>query len=81
MFINQGIILLRAIEYDDLPFLQEMMNDPAIEIMTGGSCFPVSLDRQRRWFESYNQQEELRCMIQIKAGPRIGSIKGTNIDG
>ena len=41
MLIDNGVVLLRAIEYDDLPFLQEMMNDPGIEIMTGGSCFPV----------------------------------------
>ena len=80
MLIDNGVVLLRAIEYDDLPFLQEMMNDPGIEIMTGGSCFPVSLDRQKRWFESYNQQEELRCMIQIKNGAAIGCIMLTNID-
>lgn len=80
MNIDNGVVLLRAIEYSDLPFLQEMINDPGIEKVTGGSCFPVSLDRQKRWFESYNQQSELRCMIQIKEGPVIGSITLTNID-
>lgn len=80
MNIDNGIILLRAIEYSDLTFLQEMLNDPGIEKMTGGSCFPVSLDRQKRWFESYDQQSELRCMIQIKEGPVIGCIMLTNID-
>lgn len=80
MIIDNGTIILRAIEERDLPFLQEMMNDPAIEKMTGGGCFPVSLDRQKRWFDSYNQQEELRCMIQIKNADTIGCIMLTNID-
>ena len=72
MVIDNGTVILRAIEETDLPFLQEMMNDPGIEKMTGGSCFPVSYDRQKRWFESYDQQAELRLMIQIKGGSTIG---------
>ncbi|MBE7728118.1 MAG: GNAT family N-acetyltransferase [Enterocloster aldenensis] len=80
MVIDNGTVILRAIEETDLPFLQEMMNDPGIEKMTGGSCFPVSYDRQKHWFESYNQQAELRLMIQIKGGFTIGCIMLTNID-
>lgn len=80
MIIDNGVVVLRAIEESDLPFLQEMMNDPGIEKLTGGSCFPVSFDRQKRWFESYDQQAELRCMIQIKGGATIGCIMLTNID-
>lgn len=80
MIIENGTVVLRAIEESDLIFLQEMMNDPGIEMMTGGSCFPVSLDRQKRWFDSYDQQKELRLMIQIKEGDTIGCIMLTNID-
>ena len=80
MLIDCYSVVLRAIEMKDMEFLQEMMNDPQIEKMTGGSCFPVSYDRQVKWFESYNQQKELRCMIEQKEGKTIGVITLTNID-
>lgn len=73
-------VILRAIEHEDIELLYDMINDPSIEKMTGGKPFPVSRDRQIRWFESYDQQNELRCMIQIKNGATIGMIMLTDID-
>ena len=80
MYIDCKSVILRAIEAEDMSYLQDMMNDPAIEKMTGGGSFPVSLDRQRKWFDRYPQQEELRLMIQQKKGKTIGIIMLTNID-
>lgn len=80
MIIDCGGIVLRAIEESDLPYLQEMINDPYIEGLTGGGAFPVSLDRQKRWFEGYDQQKELRVIIQVKDGVPIGMIMLTDID-
>lgn len=80
MIIDANSVILRAIEEKDLPLLQDMINDPNIEQMTGGYCFPVSFDRQKRWFENYDQQKELRCMIEIKGGATIGMIMLTDID-
>ena len=80
MIIDANSVILRAIEENDLPLLQAMINDPAIERLTGGYCFPVSADRQRRWFDNYDQQKDLRCMIQIKNGVTIGMIMLTDID-
>lgn len=73
-------MILRAIEESDLPFLQRMINDPDIEHMTVGGCFPVSSDRQKRWFESYDQQKEFRCMIDVKNGATIGMVIVNKID-
>lgn len=47
-----------------------MINDPDIEHMTLGSCFPVSLDLQK----------ELRCMIEVKNEVTIGMVIVNNID-
>ena len=80
MIINAHTVVLRAIEESDLPLLYSMINDPEIERMTGGSCFPVSKDRQARWFTNYDQQKDLRCMIEIKGGVTIGTIMLTDID-
>lgn len=80
MIINANSVILRAIEEKDMNFLQEMINDPEIEQMTGGYSFPVSADRQKRWFDNYDQQKDLRCMIEIKNGKTIGMIMLTDID-
>lgn len=80
MIIDAHSVVLRAIEEKDLPFLQDMINDPDIEHMTLGGCFPVSRDRQRRWFESYDQQKEFRCMIDVKNGATIGMVIVNEID-
>lgn len=80
MIIDAHNVILRAIEESDLPFLQRMINDPQIERMTVGGCFPVSADRQKRWFEQYDQQKELRVMIQIKNGATIGMLTLSQID-
>lgn len=80
MRIYSGNVILRAVEREDMDLLWDMINDPSIEKMTGGSPFPVSRDRQLRWFENYDQQKDLRCMIQIKDGATIGMIMLTDID-
>ena len=80
MKIDANTVVLRAIEAYDLDLLCDIINDPSIEMMTGGYCFPVSKDRQKRWFENYDQQKDLRCMIEIKNGATIGMIMLTDID-
>ena len=80
MYIECQNVLLRAIEKKDMPLLHAMINSPEIERMTVGDCFPVSMDRQEKWFNEYNQQKELRCMIEIKGGVTIGMIMLTEID-
>lgn len=80
MVIKNGCVTLRAIELKDMELLHDMINDPSIEKMTGATTFPVSYDRQLRWFENYDQQKELRCMIQINDGATIGMIMLTDID-
>lgn len=80
MIIDANSVILRAIEEKDLPYLQDMINDPDIERMTVGGCFPVSADRQKRWFDGYDQQKELRCMIEVKGGATVGMVILNEID-
>lgn len=39
MIIDANSVILRAIEEKDLPYLQDMINDPDIERMTVGGVF------------------------------------------
>lgn len=74
-------IQLRAIEESDLEMLRGMINDPVIEIMTGGFSFPVSEYQQRKWFEKIVQNEkEVRTVIDTHEYGPIGMVALTDID-
>ena len=80
MNIIYGCATLRAIERRDMPLLLSLINDPAIEYMAGGESFPVSEESQLKWFDHYDGQKELRCMIELNNGKTIGTIGLSNID-
>lgn len=78
--IGKGI-LIRAIEEDDLPFLQELMNDPTVEAGTLETHFPASMKGQRQWFSSFDEQKELRCIIENSSDSvPIGYLSITDIN-
>lgn len=81
MIIKYLDVLLRAIEETDLELIREMINDPEIEKMTGGTSFPISMYQQKKWFESINNRSnELRLMIETKDKGTIGLVALTDID-
>ncbi len=81
MIILKEDFVLRAIEEEDLDLLRDMINDPDIENMTGGSSFPVSRVKQKLWFDSIQKNEnELRLIIDTKEHGSIGLVMLTNID-
>lgn len=74
-------IILRAVEEKDMDMLLEMMNDPAIEKMTGGYSFPISYSQQMKWFQnSSNTKDEIRTVIYTDKYGAIGSAILTDID-
>ena len=74
-------IVLRAVEEEDLELLKDMINDPEIEKMVGGTSFPISSYDQRNWFEELSiRDNELRLIIDTKEHGAIGTITMTNID-
>ena len=74
-------IILRAIEFDDLEFLREMMNDPEIEEKVVGWSFPVSKAMQQKWFEGQGAgKENIRFIIESKEKQRLGLATLHSID-
>lgn len=51
MNIHGEKVILRAIEYNDLPSLLMWSNDPEVQSMLGGWHFPVSRSIQERWWQ------------------------------
>lgn len=75
-------IVLRAIEPDDNSMLLELINDPETEAMVGGSSWPLSFDRQMKWFSMLeNSQSILRCIVATREDNKpIGTIILNEID-
>lgn len=82
MIIYGNKIALRAIELQDAKVLLEMINDPNIEMMVGGSSFPVSYDMQCKWIEEQYNGTDFRAIITKKDDLDIalGTIILTDID-
>lgn len=81
MIIKYGKVKLRAVEFEDLDMLREMMNDPDIESNIGGFSYPISKTQQEQWFENLkNNKNELRLIIDVANNGAIGTIILTDID-
>ena len=81
MIINYGKVTLRAVEFEDLDMLREMMNDPEIERFMGGYSYPVSKTQQEYWFENLkNTKNELRLIVETKEYGSIGTVILSNIN-
>jgi len=74
-------VKLRAIEYDDLEFLREMINDPWIESMVYGWSFPVSKKQQIDWYESLSKNSySMHLIIETKEEGPVGVAGLRDID-
>ncbi|MCR4900464.1 MAG: GNAT family N-acetyltransferase [Treponema sp.] len=82
MIIKYDDIILRAIEFEDLDLLREMINDPYIENMTGGGGLPVSKYQHEEWYKKIilNNDNQVRLIIDTEAFGAIGLVMLTDID-
>jgi RimJ/RimL family protein N-acetyltransferase len=74
-------VTLRAIEPEDLPWLQQWSNDPEIQYMLGGWHFPSSSLVMEKWLNNL-QSDHLnqRFAIVSKQGELIGTTNLVNIN-
>jgi RimJ/RimL family protein N-acetyltransferase len=70
---------LRAIEEEDAPMLQEMINDPEMESMVVGYSYPVSLSDQKKWIASLSSDNVIRYAIEAD-NKFVGVASLTNLD-
>ena len=81
MNIKGKKVLLRAIEPEDLTFLTDLQNSGDIEEMCGSWDFPLSLERETRWYQNIKVNSDMRLIIEcIGSGQTIGTIYLNNID-
>lgn len=63
MILFDDVITLRAIEEEDAPVLQSMINDPEIENAVVGFSYPVSLAQQKKWIAGLSDDKNIRYAI------------------
>jgi RimJ/RimL family protein N-acetyltransferase len=74
-------VVLRAIEKEDLPLLQQWANDPEIQSQLGGWHFPTNMNDQEKWFNSLSCNSlHQRFAIETKELGLIGTANIVNID-
>ncbi|HWI47486.1 MAG TPA: GNAT family protein [Rummeliibacillus sp.] len=76
-------VCLRAFEYGDLEFLNELRNDDILFELTCGNKYYISSERDKKWiedkiFNNYNQLYLIICSND--SGRPIGYTCATNID-
>ena len=81
MNIKGKHIVLRAIEREDLPLLNQWANDPEIQRMLGGWHFPSGLQDQEVWFSSLSCNSlNQRFAIEVRDLGLIGTANLVSID-
>lgn len=82
MFVQGRLVVLRALEIEDMEALRETVNDSELENLLGGWSFPISKSAQLEWFNNCaNDKNNVRYAIETKDDHKfIGMISLTNID-
>ncbi|MBA2860460.1 GNAT family N-acetyltransferase [Methanococcus maripaludis] len=76
-------LFLRALEYDDLEFINKLRNDDTLFEFTCGNKYFISSQRDKKWIEDkiFNNNSQLYLMIcTVNSYDPIGYICSTNID-
>lgn len=78
-----GKVYLRAFEYQDMKFINELRNDGDIFKFTCGNKYFISTERDKQWIEDkiFNNYNQLYLMIsEVDGDNQIGYICATDID-
>jgi RimJ/RimL family protein N-acetyltransferase len=72
LFTAGETVELRPIEEEDVPFLQELVNDP--QVREGlGTYEPINEAAEQEWFESISEDDDVHLLICTDDDP-VGSI-------
>jgi len=82
MAINGKIIYLRPMEFDDMIYYQDMINDDFIASKVVGWSFPVSMEEQINWFHkaSIDSNNKRFTIVLKESNEVVGMLTLTSID-
>lgn len=75
-------VFLRALEPDDMEVLRTMTNDPEMESKIGGWSYPISKDKQMKWYDGIKDNSDgIRlAIVDIETNEFLGMLNLVNID-
>lgn len=76
-------VFLRAFEYSDLAFINELRNDDTLYELTCGNKYHISSERDKKWIEDkiFNNYHQLYLVVCSNEDKKpIGYISASNID-
>ncbi|MFB6219548.1 MAG: GNAT family N-acetyltransferase [Halobacteriaceae archaeon] len=73
VYLAGEAVTLRTIEDEDLPFLRDTINDPAVRYYLGDRG-PVNLEQEREWFEGEAADGENLNLLVAVDGERAGTV-------
>lgn len=79
VFVEGDRVTLRPIEADDLGFVTEGVNHPAVRPFVGQSI-PTSLARERRYLEELNERTDAVSVMAVVGDDRVGVVEFDPID-
>jgi RimJ/RimL family protein N-acetyltransferase len=81
MILKGKIVTLRPIEFEDLEFIRNLINDPEMEKTIVGWAWPVSKKDEEQWFSAFkNSESALRYIIETEADGVVGLTGLVKID-
>jgi RimJ/RimL family protein N-acetyltransferase len=81
MVLKGKKVTLRAIEFSDLEFIREMINDPWVESHIVGWSYPLSKRDQEEWFATFrNGDNAIRFIVETETDGAVGLTGLKNID-
>lgn len=78
-FLTGDLVTLKTVEAEDLEFVRDGVNHPAVRRPVGQSL-PTNSVRERRYFEEMSESDETVQLLITGGGERVGVIELDSID-
>lgn len=78
VFLEGETVSLRTVEEEDVPFLRDGVNHPAVRPYVGQS-FPTNLEQERRFFTELNESDAIQALVVADDLP-VGHVELDPVD-
>ena len=79
-FLEGETVSLTPVESDDLSFIRDGVNHPAVWRTVGGQALPTNLDTERAFYEEATHDDDVVTLLITVDGTRVGVIELSAID-
>ena len=74
-FLSGERVDLRAVEEEDLEFIRDSVNDPAVWKTVGGQATPTNLVMERKFFDDMSRSDDVVQFLVVDGEIRVGVVE------